>query len=227
MNRRSLAWGGLWCLFFPPAAEWASNHPKSSLLGFRTSPKFHPAAWIHRFEPLWAPGPPNAVGELERAVGASGSLWGPLGAFGSLWAPSAASESLRKPLGAFGGLWGPSEASGSFREPLGAFREPSGNLWEPLEPLGSFWEPLGAFGSLRKPYGASGSLWEPLGASGSLRESIYVAFKPRFNIARCEAVDTRLRVFINLSKIIGSEHPGLLKLHGYAGHGPIVVHSPT
>ena len=147
LNRRSLAWGGLWCLFFPPAAEWASNHPKSSLLGFRTSPKFHPAAWIHRFEPLWAPRPPRAVGELERAAGASGSLREPLGPFGSLCDPSGASESLREPLGAFGNLWRPSEASGSLREPPGAFRE---------------------------PLGASGSLWrlsKLLGASGRLRES--------------------------------------------------------
>ena len=123
LNRRSLAWGGLWCLFFPPAAEWASNHQKSSLLGFRTSPKFHPAAWIHRFELLWTPGPPRAVGELGERLGSLGA-W-------SLWDPSGAS-------GAFGSLWEPSEPPGASGSLLGALR----SLWE------AFGEPSGTSGSL-------------------------------------------------------------------------------
>ncbi len=160
----------------------------------------------------------------------SGSLrerLGPLGASGGLWEPSGASGRLRQPLRAFGSLRGPLGAFGSLWEPSGASRGLPGAFREPLGASGASRKLLGASGSLREPQKALRSLWEPLGASGSLRESIYVAFKPRFNIARCEAVDTRLRVFMNLSKIIGSEHPGLLKLHGYAGHGPIVVHSHT
>ena len=113
-------------LVFPPAAEWASNHPKSSLLGLRASPKFHPATWIRRFEPFWWPGFPRAVGSLRERLGAIRRLWELLRAFGSLWVPSGASGSLQESLGAFGSLWDP---LGSLREPLGAF--------------GSFWEPSG------------------------------------------------------------------------------------
>ena len=108
------------------------------------------------------------------------------GAAGSHSKALGASESLREPLGAFGSLREPSGVSGSLREPLGPSGEPSG---------------------------ASGSLWEPLGASGSLRESVYVAFNTKFNIARRRAVHHRLRVFPNLLRIIGSEHHGSLELH--------------
>ena len=166
LNRRSLAWGGLWCFVSHPRPNGPATTQSQ---GFRTSPKFHPAAWIHRFEPLWTPGPPRAVGLL-------GEWLGSLGAFGSLWGPSGASGSLRGPPGALGSLWEPSEppgASGSllvalrslweaFEEPSGTFGSLSGAFWEPS---GSLREPLGIFGKLLK---ASGSLWEPLGAFGSL-----------------------------------------------------------